>query len=118
MSISIIEVVENLQNTLDDVFDKVKLPIFRASMFTIHISYIIVYFGIAAIDARYMNYLNIFIEVFVCLFLVARFHPFREHKLHKYDATIIFGSAVLLLANLGANKFIFDKILSLIKNFM
>lgn len=118
MSNSIIEVVENLQNTLDDVFDKVKLPVFRASMFMIHISYIIVYFGIAAIDAIYMNYLNIFIEVFVCLFLIARFHPFREHNLRKYDATIIFGSAILLLTNLGANQFIFNKLVSLIKNFM
>jgi hypothetical protein len=118
MSNSIIEGVENLQNKLDDILDKVKLPVFNTTMFMIHISYFIVYFGIASIHAKYMNYLNIFIEVFVCLFLIARFHPFREHTLHKYDSTIIFGSAILLLTNLGANQFIFNKILSLIKNFM
>lgn len=118
MSNSIIEGVEKSQNKLDDVLDKVKLPVFTTSMFIIHVCYLIVYFGIASIHAKYMNYLNVFIEVFVCLFLIARFHPFRQHKLHKYDATIIFGSAILLLTNLGANQFIFDKLLSLIKKFM
>ena len=118
MNNSVIENIETLQNKLDDVLDKVKLPVFTTSMVLIHISYFIVYFGIIAMHKKYMNYLNVFIEVFVCIFLIARFHPFRQHKLHKYDSTIIFGSAILLLTTPPPNQSIFNKIISLIKNVM
>ena len=118
MTNSVIEEIEKYQNKIDDILDKIKLPVFTTTMVIIHLCYIIVFFGIIAIDTNYMNYLNVFIEVFVCLFLIARFHPFRHHKLHKYDSTIIFGSAILLLTNLGANEFIFNNIFNIIKDYM
>jgi hypothetical protein len=37
----------------------------------------------------------------VCLFLLFKFHPFREHTLKEGDSNIIFGSAFFLLFNLG-----------------
>ena len=35
-----------------------------------------------------------------------KYHPFREHKLHKNDASIIFGSAVFLIINLGIMQYV------------
>lgn len=39
--------------------------------------------------------------MFVCVFLLIKFHPFREHTLKEGDSNIIFGSAFFLLFNLG-----------------
>ena len=38
--------------------------------------------------------------------VILRFHPFRKHELGDFDATIIFGSAVLLLTNAGLTNVI------------
>ena len=41
-------------------------------------------------------------QVIVCIFLIYRFHPYRNHVLQKYDAQIIFSSAMFLLVNISA----------------
>ena len=41
-------------------------------------------------------------QVLVCIFLIYRFHPYRNHVLQKYDAQIIFSSAMFLLVNISA----------------
>ena len=64
-------------------------------------------YGLLFIGVIYINpeYLQIFItimQLFVCLFLIYRFHPYKEHVLKKYDAQIIFSSAIFLLVNITA----------------
>ena len=54
---------------------------------------------------KYVNYLNIVVQVFICIILMMRFHPLRKHKLHKHDSQLIFGSAFFLLTNLGITQY-------------
>ena len=65
--------------------------------------YIILFsiFGIIIIEQGYIKQYNRMIQIFVCVFLLVKFHPFREHNLKKGDSSIIFGSAFFLLFNLG-----------------
>jgi hypothetical protein len=65
-----------------------------------YLLYIITYFGLLSINTQYIELLNIITQLFICIFLLVRFNPFREHELRKYDAKIIFGSGVLLSMNL------------------
>lgn len=67
----------------------------------LHILYIFVFFGILYINPIYIKVLNTFIQLFIGVFLIWRFHPFRSHELKQYDSKIIFGSGVFLLTNLG-----------------
>lgn len=112
---SIINSITNTENKMDDILDKIKIPVFRTTMILINIIYVILFFGIATINQTYTHYLNIFIQIFVCGFLLIRFHPFRTHQLHKNDASLIFGSAILLLTNLGFKEFIFTNIKNNVK---
>ena len=95
---------------MDDALDKIKIPVFKTGMYIIQLSYVLALLGIVYIDPTQINKLNILVQLFVCTFLVIRFHPFRAHELRKYDSQIIFGSALFLLANLGITQFVLSRV--------
>lgn len=100
----------------DTILDKIKMPIFRTGMYLLQISYILALLGIVYFDPTQINKLNILVQLFVAIFLVIRFHPFRSHELHKYDAELIFGSGVFLLANLGITQLVLNYVKSITFN--
>lgn len=67
----------------------------------LHIIYVTIYFGILSINPSYVRLLSSIIQFFIGIFLVWRFHPYRDHILKQYDSKIIFGSGIFLLTNLG-----------------
>lgn len=95
---------------IDDFLDKIKMPVFKTGTYLLQISYALALFGIVYIDPTQINKLNIALQIFICIFLILRFHPFRSHELHKYDSQIIFGSALFLLANLGITQFVISNL--------
>jgi hypothetical protein len=100
----------NLFYKFDKVLDKIKKPVYFTSVGFIYISYFLIFFGIFYMNKRYIELFSNLLLIFVCLFLIIRFHPFRKHELHEFDATIIFGSAILLLTNAGLTKLIMNDI--------
>jgi hypothetical protein len=76
------------------------------TMALIHILYFTAFVGVFVVDQIYVNYLNIFIQTFIVLFLAFRFHPFRTRNIvTSADTTIVFGSAILLGTNLLTVEF-------------
>ena len=63
--------------------------------------YFVTFFGIIAVDPTYISELRWIMQVVICVFLMYRFNPFVTHTLKRYDANIIFSSAVFLLINTG-----------------
>lgn len=100
----------NIIDYIDNILDKIKTPLYVISIGIIYLSYILVYIGVFYMNKEYIHYINIFIQLFIGIFLLFRFHPFREHILRKNDSMIIFGSAVFLLTNLGLTQFIQQQI--------
>lgn len=86
--------------SIDSGLDRVKLPIYYGIMGILYLSYALAFLGIWYVNKNYIHVLSTVVQTFVCAFLVYRFHPFREHVLRKYDANIIFGSAMILFINL------------------
>ena len=66
----------------------------------IHVLYFSIFIGILSMNSLYIKSLNIFLQLLVSIFLLIRFHPFREHELKKYDSRIIFSCAIFLITNL------------------
>lgn len=58
--------------------------------------------GVIYINPEYLQNFRTIMQLFVCLFLIYRFHPYKEHVLKQYDAQIIFSSAIFLLVNITA----------------
>jgi hypothetical protein len=84
---------------IDNALEKTYLPFFGLILIT-NALYFTTYFGLMKIDQKYIEILNITIQLFICLFLLIRFNPLRDHELRQYDAKIIFASALLLGSNL------------------
>jgi hypothetical protein len=40
-----------------------------------------------------------YFQIVICLFLMYKFNPFREHKLDRNDGRIIFTSSVFMITN-------------------
>lgn len=83
----------------DKTFNEISKPVYFGTLFLIHLSYFLVFFGIFSINTYYLNYLNIFIQGFIAVFLMYRFFPFRTHYLRDFDPQIIFACGMFLFIN-------------------
>jgi hypothetical protein len=67
----------------------------------LYAAYIVVFLGVVNFNPTYITDLKLLMQVVICVVLIYRFNPFRKHELKKYDANIIFSSAIFLLVNTG-----------------
>ena len=67
----------------------------------LYAAYIVLFLGVVNFNPSYITELKLLMQVVICVVLIYRFNPFRKHELKKYDATIIFSSAIFLLVNTG-----------------
>lgn len=67
----------------------------------LYTAYIVVFLGVVNFNPAYITDLKLLMQVVICVILIYRFNPFRTHELKKYDANIIFSSAIFLLVNTG-----------------
>ena len=79
--------------------DGIKTPLFVGTLFVWHVLYFALFFGLAFINEIYVRWLSTAIQIFICLFLIIRFRPFRDYTITQFDATVIFASATSLLTN-------------------
>ena len=77
---------------------------YRILPIILYVFYFALFFGVIYINPEYLDAFRTMMQVFVCVFLIYRFHPYRTHTLRQYDAHIIFSSALFLLVNLGVVK--------------
>lgn len=71
------------------------------SLICIHLVHALVFVGLLSTVPEYIEVWTIFVQLFICLFLMIRFHPFRKkYNFSQIDAKIIFGCAMLLFINI------------------
>jgi hypothetical protein len=97
--------LKKIQNKIDDALHY-SGHYYVYTILALHILYVLVLVGVLSMNSIYFRLFNIFIQLFICIFLMFRFHPFRKHELREYDAKIIFSSAAFLLFNLGVVEYI------------
>ena len=68
--------------------------------------YILVALGLSATAPQYLDYLNSFVKIYVSLFLIYRFNPFRQIKLTNLDSKIAFSAGIFLLGTTAINEII------------
>jgi len=81
-------------------------PYFLGILIALHASLFFIFIGVLYINPHLVETLSTLVRLFVCLFLIIRFHPFRKHILHKYDGQVIFTAALFLLTNEAIEKYI------------
>ena len=101
----------------DSIVENIKKPVYLSLLFVIYFTYFLILFGIYQTNPFYVRYFSKFLQAFIAVFLIIRFHPFRKHQLRDFDDRIIFGSALLILSDLGVTSVI-ENILNNNKNML
>lgn len=96
----------NILEKVENILEITKRPVYLSSIFLLHFAYLLVFVGVIKYTPTIINNISIFIQLFICLFLIVKFHPYRKHELKEFDSTIIFGSALFLLTNLGITEYL------------
>lgn len=71
--------------------------------------YIVVLFGLSVSAPQYLKLLDNAIKLYVCLFLIIRFNPFRKYiEFTALDRKVIFTSGIFILASTFLGTFLPD----------
>jgi hypothetical protein len=61
------------------------------------ILYLLILFGLTASAPQYLDDLNYYVQIYVSLFLIYRFNPFRQVKFNELDVKIAFAAGIFIL---------------------
>jgi hypothetical protein len=78
--------------------------IFIFIIYTTWLLYILIALGISANAPQYLDDLQYYVKIYVSLFLIVRFNPFRRVRFTHLDARIAFSAGLFLLATTAINK--------------
>jgi hypothetical protein len=74
-----------------------------------YILIVISFIGLFSNSSKYLNYLNYYVKIYVCLFLLWRFRPFREnYKFSDLDRKVAFTAGLLILTTTVLNNYVND----------
>jgi len=95
---------------VEDKLDKLS-PYYGSTMIwlqAMNVLYILLYslFGVVLMNQSWLRKTNTMIQILLCIILLIKYHPFREHEFKKNDAKLIFGSALFLFFNLGIIEYL------------
>jgi len=70
--------------------------------------YFAIVFGLSANAPQYLNDLQYYVKIYVSLFLILRFNPFRRIKFTELDGKIAFSAGMFLLATTAIDKLLIN----------
>lgn len=84
--------------------DKIQHFVFHIVHGLIWFLYIVVAFGVSVGAPEYLHVLESYMKIYVSLFLIYRFNPFRRVTFTSLDTEIAFSAGVFLLATTAINN--------------
>lgn len=76
----------------------VQYDLFRFLMIILSLLYVIALFGLSIKAPKYIVTLDYYVKIYISLFLIWRFNPFRHVKFSELDKTIVFNAGLFLFA--------------------
>lgn len=79
----------------------------RVFTFVIYFSYMLYFltiFGLSRNAPEYLKYLQFFIQIYVCLFLIIRFNPFIKTKFTHLDKRVAFSAGLFIFTTSFINE--------------
>ena len=76
---------------------KVQEHIFDFTFVIIYFLYFLIALGLSATAPKYLSFLDYYVKIYVSLFLIWRFNPFRNVKFKPLDKKIAFNAGLFVL---------------------
>ena len=76
---------------------KIQENIFDFTFLIIYILYFAIALGLSATAPKYLSFLDYYVKIYVSLFLIWRFNPFRHVKFTSFDKKIVFNAGIFVL---------------------
>lgn len=99
------KIIENIMRSIENLVTKGDKYYDSALIFThiLNIIYLVVFslFGISLVRIQMIRGLNTLIQTSICILLLIKYHPYRQHVFSQSDSNLIFSCAVFLFFNLG-----------------
>ncbi len=94
------------------MISKAKLHEYQSYFFDffVYLSYTLIFIsaiGISQIDPKYLDSLDYYIRIYICLFLIWRFNPLRsEYEFTDLDRKIAFSAGAFILTTTALNQYL------------
>ena len=94
------------------MISKAKLHEYQSYFFDffVYLSYTLIFIsaiGISQIDPKYLDSLDYYIRIYICLFLMWRFNPLRsEYEFTDLDRKIAFSAGAFILTTTALNQYL------------
>lgn len=88
-----------------------KLFVFQHNLFSlvVFLSYIlivVIYLGLSTSASSYLDTIDYYMRIYICLFLIWRFNPFRRVEFTDLDRKIAFSAGLFILTTTALNQYI------------
>ena len=87
--------------------------VFTLIVYVTWILYIVIALNLSISAPEYLNYLQSVMKIYISLFLIYRFNPFRSVQFTKLDSKIAFSSGLFLLGTTAIDKILANYITSI-----
>lgn len=99
------KIIENIMRSIENLVSRGDKYYDSALVFThiLNIIDLVVFsiFGISLVRIQMIRGLNTLIQTSICILLLIKYHPYRQHVFSQSDSRLIFSCAVFLFFNLG-----------------
>ena len=99
------KIIENIMRSIENLVSRGDKYYDSALVFThiLNIIYLVAFslFGISLVRIQMIRGLNTLIQTSICILLLIKYHPYRQHIFSQSDSRLIFSCAVFLFFNLG-----------------
>jgi hypothetical protein len=86
---------------------KLQEILFNIFIFVTYFLIIVSSFGISDSAQKYLKLLDYYVRIYVCLFLIWRFNPFRSYyEFTNLDRKIAFSAGLLILTTTALNQYL------------
>jgi hypothetical protein len=83
--------------------------LFDLFIYSSYILIIISSLGLSQNAPKYLQYLDYYVRIYICLFLIWRFNPFRRYyEFTNLDRKIAFSAGLFILTTTALNKYLDD----------
>ena len=90
-----------------------QLRVFTLVIYVTWILYIVIALNLSISAPEYLNYLQSVMKIYISLFLIYRFNPFRIVKFTALDSKIAFSSGLFLLGTTAIDEILTNYISSI-----